>query len=52
MIMMLPFLTGTFSIWLGMRGRRRACLWLWILTLAIFVAWFRFHMTGPLTLSF
>lgn len=51
MIMMLPFLTGVVSIWFGIQGRRRACLWFWLLTLAIFAAWCRFHMTDPLTLT-
>ncbi|TCT08664.1 DUF5993 family protein [Paralcaligenes ureilyticus] len=52
MIMMLPFLTGTISIWLGVHGQRRACLWFWAITMAVFLAWSRFHMTDPLTLSF
>ncbi|MEO6986349.1 MAG: DUF5993 family protein [Paralcaligenes sp.] len=50
--MILPFLTGTISIWLGIRGQRRACVWFWALTLAIFLAWCRFYMAAPLGLSF
>jgi len=50
--MMLPFLTAAVSAWLGLRGRRKACLWVWLLTLIVFAAWCKVHMTDPLGLSF
>lgn len=51
MVMMLPFLTSAMSIWFGIRGRRQACLVLWLLTIVIFAAWCGVHMTDPLALS-
>ncbi|WP_460874223.1 DUF5993 family protein [Paralcaligenes ginsengisoli] len=51
MIMMLPFLTGIMSIWFGIRGQRRACLWFWLLSSIIFLAWCKVHMNDPLILS-
>lgn len=51
MIMMLPFLTGMLAAWFGLKGHRPACISLWLLTLAIFAAWCKFHMTDPMGLS-
>jgi len=51
MVMMLPFLTGAIAVWYALRGRRHASLWAWTLTLLVFAAWCRFHMTDPLGLS-
>lgn len=50
--MMLPFLSATVAIWFGLRGNRRRCLWAWLATLVIYVAWCKLHMTDPLNLSF
>jgi hypothetical protein len=51
MVMMLPFMTGTLAVWFGLVGRRRPCVTFWLLTLAIFAVWCRYHMTSPLALS-
>jgi hypothetical protein len=51
MIMVLPFVTGAIAAWLGMRGKRSACLFAWFITFVIFIAWCAYHMTDPLTLS-
>ena len=51
MIMMLPFLTGLLAAFCGVRGQRRLCISLWLLTVLIFAAWCDFHMTDPLGLS-
>lgn len=51
MIMMLPFLSGLLATWFGIRGRRGACVGLWLLTLVIFVAWCKYHMTSALPIS-
>jgi hypothetical protein len=51
MIMMLPFLLVTIAVWFGLRGQRGACCTFWILALAVFAAWCRFHMTDPISLS-
>lgn len=51
MIMMLPFLTGMLAVWFGIRYRRGWCLWLWFITLLIFVASAKFHMTDSLGFS-
>lgn len=50
--MMLPFLTAMGSVWFGLRGQRRPCLWLWLATMVIFAAWCKYHINDPLTLSF
>ncbi len=50
--MMLPYLTALGAVWLGLRGNRRACLWLWFITLVIFIAWCKYHITDALPLSF
>ncbi|MBC2768535.1 DUF5993 family protein [Pusillimonas minor] len=51
MIMVLPFITLTIAIWLGMAGRRAACIWAWVVSFVIFAAWCNFHITDPLGLS-
>jgi hypothetical protein len=51
MIMMLPFFLAALSIWTGIRGNRGACLSLWLLTMIIFVAWSKYHMTDALNIS-
>jgi hypothetical protein len=51
MIMMLPFFTGMVAVWFGIRGQRTACLTLWFITLVVFAAWCKFHMTDSLGLS-
>jgi uncharacterized protein (DUF486 family) len=51
MIMMLPFVLGVVAVWFGMRGRRAACLMMWLVTLIVFAAWAHFHMTDPLRLA-
>ncbi|MER1968919.1 DUF5993 family protein [Castellaniella sp. GW247-6E4] len=51
MIMMLPFLSALLSVWFAIRGRRGACIGLWLATLLIFTAWSRYHMTGVLPIS-
>jgi hypothetical protein len=51
MIMMLPFLTGMLGVWFGIRGLRAMCITFWLITLAIFIVWARFHITDPLGFS-
>lgn len=51
MIMMLPFLSALLAIGLAMRGRRNACIGLWVVTLLVFAAWCQYHMTGVLPVS-
>jgi hypothetical protein len=51
MIMMLPFVLGMVAVWFGMRGRRGACVAMWLITLAVFAAWAHFHMTDPLRMA-
>ncbi|MBB3061642.1 MULTISPECIES: DUF5993 family protein [Microbulbifer] len=51
MVMMLPFLSALISAWLAWRGHCRASLWWWLVTLAIFLIWCRFHMTSTLDIS-
>jgi hypothetical protein len=51
MIMMLPFVLGMLAVWFGIRGRRNICFTLWIVTLAVFVAWAHYHMNDALQLS-
>ncbi|WP_370523839.1 DUF5993 family protein [Neopusillimonas aestuarii] len=51
MIMVLPFLTGAIAAWLGVMGKRRACLWAWFITFVIFIAWCQYHMTDSLPIS-
>jgi uncharacterized membrane protein len=49
--MMLPFVTVLLSAWLAWRGRTGASVGIWLLTLAIFIAWCFYHMTDPMHLS-
>lgn len=51
MIMVLPFLTLTLTIWLGLQGQRRACLSGWALSLIIFGLWCAYHMTDALPIG-
>lgn len=51
MIMMLPFLTGLIGIWFGIRGHRRLCVAFWLVTLLVYIAWLRFHITDALPIS-
>jgi hypothetical protein len=51
MVMMLPFLTGLISLGLGIGGMRRACVAFWLITLGIYLAWCKVHMTSSLALS-
>lgn len=51
MIMMLPFLTGMLGVWFGIRGQRKMCIAMWLVTLAIFIVWANFHITEPLGFS-
>jgi hypothetical protein len=49
--MMLPFLTASLAIWLALQGKRRSCLQLWLITLAIYAIWCLYHMTDTLPIS-
>ncbi|WP_162493857.1 DUF5993 family protein [Bordetella sp. H567] len=49
--MMLPFVLGMLAVWFGMRGRREACVTLWVLTLIVFAVGARYHMTDVLRLA-
>ena len=49
--MMLPFVTVLASASFAWRGRHRASVGAWLLTLAIYIAWSFYHMTDPLHLS-
>lgn len=51
MVMMLPFLTASLAIWLALQGKRRGCLWLWLITLIIYAVWCQYHMTDALPIS-
>jgi hypothetical protein len=51
MIMLLPFLTALIAIWFAIRGQRAAAIGLWVITLAIYVAWMKYHMTDALNIS-
>lgn len=51
MIMMLPFLLAAVSAGLAIGGRRKASLWLWLLTALVYLAWLNYHITDALPLS-
>jgi len=51
MIMMLPFLTALIATWFAMRGQRTSSIGLWMVTLLIYVAWMKYHMTDSLNIS-
>ncbi len=51
MIMILPFFTALIAVVLAWRGQRGLAIGGWLLTLIIFVAWMKFHMTDPLNIS-
>ncbi|WP_251863648.1 DUF5993 family protein [Achromobacter sp. Marseille-Q4962] len=50
-IIVLPFLAGLAAVWFGMLGRRRACVALWLVSLAVFGVGLRLHLGAPLGLS-
>lgn len=52
MIMMFPFLLGLIGIVLAVSGRRRAGIGVWFLLAVVLVAWFKYHATDALGLSF
>jgi hypothetical protein len=52
MIMMLPFLLGPIAVVLAMVGQRRAGIGFWFLLAIVLMAWFRYHATDALGLSF
>ncbi|NLY26149.1 MAG: hypothetical protein GX049_01140 [Alcaligenaceae bacterium] len=51
MIMMLPFLTALLGVLFALQGYRRTGFVLWLVTLAIFIAWSMAHMTSTLPIS-
>ena len=51
MVMMLPFLLASIAIFLGIRGRRGPCLWAWVATFVVYLAWLNYHMTDALPIS-
>lgn len=51
MIMVLPFITLTITIWLGIIGERAACVWGWLISLVVFGVWSNYHMTDALPVS-
>jgi hypothetical protein len=51
MIMMLPFLTTLIAIVLSMRGLRQQAIVTWVVSLIIFLAWMKYHMTDALNIS-
>jgi hypothetical protein len=52
MIMPLPFLLGFIAILLAMSGRRGAAIGIWAILALILVAWFKYHATDSLGISF
>ena len=50
--MMLPFVTTLISAWFGMRGRRSACLWFWLITLILVAVACSGHISHALQVSF
>jgi hypothetical protein len=52
MVMALPFLLGLIATALAMAGQRRAAMGAWFLLAIVLVAWFKYHATDSLGLSF
>ncbi|MCO1332862.1 DUF5993 family protein [Microbulbifer sp. OS29] len=50
--MILPFLTAALTVWAVWNGRRRAAMGWWLVTVLIYIAWYGYHMTRELNLSF
>ncbi|WP_245556704.1 MULTISPECIES: DUF5993 family protein [Microbulbifer] len=50
--MLLPFITTLLSAWYIWSGHPRAAIGWWLVTLAIYLAWFTYHWTTKLHLSF